>query len=52
MEEYTVILQLSLKVAAPNASDALDIVLDGFGPGRGCGADVVEYEVLKIAESK
>lgn len=52
MDEYTIILQLTVKIAAPSAGDALDVVLDTFGPGSACGADVVEYEVLKIAEPK
>ncbi|QIQ62991.1 hypothetical protein SEA_MOAB_114 [Streptomyces phage Moab] len=52
MEEYTLTLQLTVKVVAPDAGDALDVALDTFGPGSACGADVVEYEVLRIAEPK
>jgi hypothetical protein len=52
MEEYTLTLQLTVKVVAPDTGDALEVVLDTFGPGSVGGADVVEYEVLKVAESK
>lgn len=52
MEEYTVTLQLKVKIEAPSASDALEISLDTFGKGSFPGADVVEYEVLKFAEPK
>lgn len=52
MEEYTLTLQLIVKVEAPSLSDALDATMDTFGPGSACGADVVEYEVLEHVESK
>lgn len=52
MEEYTITLELTVKIAAPSISDALDVVLDTFGRGSTCGTDVVEYEVLKIVEPK
>jgi hypothetical protein len=52
MEEYTLTLQLTVKIEAPDAGDALDVALDNFGKGCAGGVDVVEYEVLKIAEPK
>lgn len=52
MEEYTITLQLTVKVEAPDAGDALDVAMDTFGKGSACGVDVVEYEVLKVAEPK
>lgn len=52
MEEYILTLQLTVKVEAPSLGDALDAVMDTFGPGSTCGADVVEYEVLAHVESK
>lgn len=52
VNEYTIKMEVTFKVEAPDAGDALDVVLDNFGPGSACGVDVVEYEVLKIAEPK
>jgi hypothetical protein len=52
MEEFIIKMELTFRVEAPTSTDALDVVLDNFGPGGACGVDVVEYEVLKIAESK
>jgi hypothetical protein len=52
MDEYTLTLQIVVKIEAPDVSDALDVAMDTFGKGGAGSADVVEYEVLKIAESK
>jgi len=52
MDEYTLTLQLTVKIEAPDAGDALDVAMDTFGTGSAGGVDVVEYEVLRIAEPK
>lgn len=52
MEEYTITLQLVVKIEAPGAGDALDVAMDTFGKGSAGSVDVVEYEVLKVAEPK
>jgi hypothetical protein len=46
MEEYIITISIKAKVEAPSLSDALDVMMDIFGPGSINGADVVEYEVL------
>lgn len=52
MDEYTLTLQIVVKIEAPDMSDALDVAMDTFGKGSAGGVDVVEYEVLKVAEPK
>lgn len=52
MEEYTLQLQLTVKIEAPSMSDALDVAMDTFGKGSFLSADVVEYEVLSSAGPK
>lgn len=52
MEEYTLTLQLTVKIEAPSMGDAYEIALDTFGKGSFPGSDVVEYEVLSSREPK
>lgn len=52
MEDYSVTIKIKVEIQAPTLSDALDVMLDTFGPGSINDANVVEYEVLDPVESE
>jgi hypothetical protein len=48
MKKFNLKIQVDFEVEATSVEDAIDAVMDNFGPGSACGVEVLKFEVLKI----
>lgn len=50
MNKYKVVLSLQVEVEAFDSADAMEAVVDVFGPGETAGVTVTDLKVKNVAE--